>query len=248
MLEINKVSIQIDERPVVRDISLRVNAGEVHAIMGRNGSGKSTLSKAIMGDPSCQITAGSILYEGKDIATMETDERARKGIFLGFQYPVEIAGLSNTEFLRSAYNACKGETLDPISFDDLLREKANLLKTKPEFIYRSLNAGFSGGEKKKNEILQMAVLEPKLAILDEIDSGLDIDALKTVAEAINTLRTQDNALILITHYHRILDFISPDYLHVVVDGKIAISGGKDLAAKIEKDGYEKIARQPRESN
>lgn len=245
MLAIDKLKVSSGEQTIIDGLDLEVAPGEVHAIMGPNGSGKSTLARVIAGDPNYQVDGGRLTYDGQELSELEIDQRARAGIFLAFQYPLEIAGLSNSVFLRTAYNAiCEAqgrEVLDPLDFDDLLRAKAELLKMDHGFIYRDVNSNFSGGEKKRNEVLQMAVLSPKLAILDEIDSGLDIDALKSVATGINQLRSSERAIILITHYHRILDFVVPDRLHVLVGGKIVVSGGVDLAHRVEKEGYENIA-------
>ena len=249
MLAIDNLKVSSGEQVILDGLDLKVALGEVHAIMGPNGSGKSTLARVIAGDPNYQVDHGQVTYDDQDLNELEIDQRAQAGIFLAFQYPLEIAGLSNSVFLRTAYNAiCKAQgrkTLDPIDFDDLLRAKAKLLKMDHGFIYRDVNSNFSGGEKKRNEVLQMAVLSPKLAILDEIDSGLDIDALKSVATGINQLRSNDRAIVLITHYHRILDFVVPDRLHVLVDGKIIVSGGVDLAHRVEKEGYENIANSNR---
>lgn len=228
--------------PILRGIHLSVKAGEVHAIMGPNGSGKSTLTKVLTGHPQYAITEGEILFEGKDLTTLSIEERAQAGIFLSFQYPVEIPGVSNINFLKSAVNAVrKGQNkplLDAIDFLNFVREKAALVKMDEGFLYRNVNEGFSGGEKKRNEILQMAVLEPKLAILDETDSGLDIDALKTIAQGINAMRSPDRSIILVTHYQRLLDYIEPDFIHVLVNGRIVRSGTKALAHDLEARGYE----------
>ncbi|MGP0629090.1 Fe-S cluster assembly ATPase SufC [Nitrospina sp. 32_T5] len=245
MLEINDLHAGFEGVEIVKGVSLTVNKGEVHAIMGPNGSGKSTLSKVLAGHPAYQVTAGTVKFEGKDLLDMDPEQRALEGIFLGFQYPVEIPGVNNAEFLRMAYNAKRvhngEEELDPLDFDDLLIEKMKLVSMDPRYKDRALNDGFSGGEKKKNEILQMAVLQPKLGLLDETDSGLDIDALKAVASGINKLTTKDNALILITHYQRLLNYIEPDFVHVFSHGKIVKSGGKDLALEVESQGYDWVA-------
>jgi Fe-S cluster assembly ATP-binding protein len=244
VLEIRDLHAGVEEREILKGINLSVHAGEIHAIMGPNGSGKSTLSKVIVGHPAFAVTSGDILYEGKSILTQEPEERAHEGIFLAYQYPVEIPGVNNANFLRLAYNEKMKhegkEELDPLSFDDLLREKLKLVEMDPGFINRSVNEGFSGGEKKKNEILQMAILEPKLAILDETDSGLDIDALRDVANGVNKLRTPNNAIVLVTHYQRLLNYIQPDFVHVLWDGRIVKSGSKELAHQLEERGYDWI--------
>ena len=241
MLSIKNLHASVFDTPILKGIDLEVKAGEVHAIMGPNGSGKSTLSNVIAGRDGYQITEGQVEYLGKDLNELETDERACEGIFLAFQYPVEIPGVSNMAMLKAAVNSIrkhKGE--DEISAADFLkmiREKAALVEMKQEFLKRSVNEGFSGGEKKRNEILQMAMLEPKLALLDETDSGLDIDALKIVADGVNALRAPDRAMVVVTHYQRLLDHIVPDYVHVLADGKIIKSGDKSLALELEEKGY-----------
>ena len=244
MLEIQGLHVSIDGKEILKGFDLKVKVGEVHAIMGPNGSGKSTLAKVLAGDSHYEVTKGSIRFEGKDIASLEPEDRALLGIFLAFQYPVEIPGVNNASFLRMAYNAkqkfLKKTEVDPIEFDEILREKLKIVKMSADFSSRSVNHGFSGGEKKRNEIVQMAVLEPKLAVLDETDSGLDIDALKVVAQGINTLRRPDNAIILITHYQRLLDYVEPDFVHVLSGGRILRSGGGELARELEKKGYELI--------
>lgn len=226
----------------MKGLNLEVNPGETHAIMGRNGSGKSTLSKVITGHPDYEVTGGEIIYQGQDLLAKDPHERALMGIFLAFQYPLEIPGVSNLDFLRIAYNAkCKYlelEELDAFDFEDLIQEKLEVVKMNAAFLDRSLNEGFSGGEKKRNEILQMAVLEPNLSILDEIDSGLDIDALRIVSEGVNTLKRPDNASIVITHYQRLLNYIIPDQIHVMQEGRIVLSGGKELALELEEKGYD----------
>jgi Fe-S cluster assembly ATP-binding protein len=231
---------------ILRGINLVVAQGSIHAIMGPNGSGKSTLSKVIAGHPDYTVTQGEILFQGENILGMAPDERARKGIFMGFQYPVEIPGVNNAEFLRMAYNARQKalgrEEADPLDFDLILDEKMKALDMDARFKERSINEGFSGGEKKRNEILQMAVLEPVLAILDETDSGLDVDALKVVAGGINRLRGPKNAIVLITHYQRLLDYVRPDFVHVLSEGRIVKSGGKDLALTVEKQGYDWLSQ------
>lgn len=242
LLEIKDLHAGIEGKEILKGLNLTVKTGEVHAIMGPNGSGKSTLSKVLAGHPSYEVLAGEVLYEGKNLLELEPDERARSGVFLAFQYPVEVPGVSNSQFLRLAYNEkmkhLGQEELDPLEFNDYLKEKAKLVEMSPEFFKRSVNEGFSGGEKKRNEILQMAVLEPKLAILDETDSGLDIDALRIVAEGVNKLRSEDNAIILVTHYQRLLNYIEPDFVHVLAGGKIVKEGGKELALELEEKGYD----------
>ena len=221
---------------------LTVRAGEVHAIMGPNGSGKSTLAKVLAGHPAYEVTGGSVQFEGCDLFALAAEDRARAGVFLGFQYPVEIPGVSNSSFLRLAYNTVQGargkDELDPLEFDDYVREKMKLLEMSAEFLDRSVNDGFSGGEKKRNEILQMAILEPRLSILDETDSGLDIDALRIVAGGVNKLLTADNACVLVTHYQRLLNYITPDFVHVMESGRIIKTGGKELALELESRGYD----------
>ncbi|CDM64967.1 Fe-S cluster assembly ATPase SufC [Pyrinomonas methylaliphatogenes] len=244
MLEIRNLHATIDDQEILRGIDLKVSAGEVHAIMGPNGSGKSTLAKVLAGHPAYEVTEGEIIYEGKNLLEMDPDERAREGVFMAFQYPVEVPGVSNAQLLRLAYNEKRKhqglEELDPLEFKELLAERAKLVDMDLSFMSRSVNEGFSGGEKKRNEILQMAVLEPKLAILDETDSGLDIDALRIVADGVNKLRRPDNAIILVTHYQRILNYIIPDYVHVLYRGRIVRSGGKELALELEEKGYDWI--------
>lgn len=240
--EIKELEVSVEDEKIVKGVSLEVEPGEIHAIMGPNGSGKSTLCKSLMGNPEYSIDSGKILIDGKDVTDEETDERAREGLFLGFQYPAEISGISVAEFLKEAINARREEEgKEPISqgdFRDLLKEKLDLLDMDEEYARRYLNEGFSGGEKKRNEILQMAVLQPKYAMLDEIDSGLDIDALKVVAKGINQLAEEDRGMLMITHYQRILDYVEPDRVHVMIDGKIVESGGPRLAEKLEDEGYE----------
>ena len=242
MLEIKNLSVSVNGKAILKKFNLQVNAGEVHAIMGPNGSGKSTLAKVLAGDPHYELTSGEILFEGKSILNLEPEDRALLGIFMAFQYPVEIPGVNNASFLRMAYNARRkheGKTeADPLEFDELLREKMKLIDMPEVFLKRNLNQGFSGGEKKRNEILQMAVLDPKLAILDETDSGLDIDALREIAEGVNKLRRPDKAVILITHYQRLLNYIQPDKVHILLDGSIVDSGDRSLALKLEKTGYD----------
>jgi Fe-S cluster assembly ATP-binding protein len=242
LLEVKDLHAGIDGKEILKGLNLQVNKGEVHAIMGPNGSGKSTLSKVLAGHPSYEVISGEVLYEGKNLLELEPDERAREGVFMAFQYPVEVPGVSNSQFLRLAYNEkmkhLGQEELDPLEFNDYLKEKAKVVEMSPEFFKRSVNEGFSGGEKKRNEILQMAVLEPKRAILDETDSGLDIDALRIVAEGVNKLRSENNAIILVTHYQRLLNFIVPDMVHVLAGGKIVKEGGKELALELEEKGYD----------
>jgi Fe-S cluster assembly ATP-binding protein len=242
LLEIKDLHAGIDGKEILKGLNLTVNAGEVHAIMGPNGSGKSTLSKVLAGHPNYEVLSGEVIYEGKNLLELEPDERAREGVFMAFQYPIEIPGVSNSQFLRMAYNEkmkhLAQEELDPLEFNDYLKEKAKIVDMNAEFFKRSVNEGFSGGEKKRNEILQMAVLEPKLAILDETDSGLDIDALRIVAEGVNKLRSEDNAIILVTHYQRLLNYIEPDFVHVLANGKIVKEGGKELALELEEKGYD----------
>jgi Fe-S cluster assembly ATP-binding protein len=241
MLEIKNLHASVDANEILRGIDLTVNAGEVHAIMGPNGSGKSTLAHVLAGRDGYQITQGEAIYEGKDLLAMLPEMRAREGVFLAFQYPVEIAGVSNMYFLRAALNAIRKhhglDELDAMDFLKMVREKMKLLDMDETLMNRPVNEGFSGGEKKRNEIFQMAVLEPKLAILDETDSGLDIDALRTVSEGVNRLRGPDRAIILVTHYQRLLNYVVPDFVHVLADGRIVKSGGKELAFELEEKGY-----------
>ncbi len=242
MLEIRGLHARAGDKEILRGIDLTVNAGEIHAIMGPNGSGKSTLAQVLAGHPAYEVTAGEISYFGQDLLDMEPEARALAGVFLAFQYPVEIPGVSNAYFLRAAYNeqrkARGEEEVDPIDFIELLESKARLVEWGPEVLSRPVNAGFSGGEKKRNEILQMAVLEPKLAVLDETDSGLDIDALRIVADGVNKLRRPDNAAIVVTHYQRLLNYIVPDRVHVLAGGRIIRSGDKALALELEARGYD----------
>ena len=242
MLEITNLHASVEGKEILRGIDLTVKTGEVHAIMGPNGSGKSTLAQVLAGHPAYAVTEGSIRYEGKDLLKLQPEERAREGLFLAFQYPVAIRGITNAYFLRSALNSVRkyrGQPeLDPLEFMDLLAEKLRAIESDDSLMNRPVNDGFSGGEKKRNEILQMAVLDPKLAILDETDSGLDIDALRTVAGAVNRLRRPDNAAVIVTHYQRILNYITPDFVHVLSAGRIVLSGGKELALELEARGYD----------
>jgi len=242
LLEISQLHAAVEGKEILRGIDLVVNAGEVHAIMGPNGSGKSTLAQVLAGHPAYTVTGGTVRYEGKDLLEMDPEERAREGVFLAFQYPVAIRGITNAYFLRSALNAVRkhrGQAeLDPLEFLDLLAEKLKSIDSDDGLMNRPVNDGFSGGEKKRNEILQMAVLEPKLAILDETDSGLDIDALRTVAGAVDKLRRPENATVVVTHYQRILNYITPDFVHVLSGGRIVLSGGKELALELEARGYD----------
>lgn len=242
LLEIKNLHAGIDGKEILKGLNLQVEKGEVHAIMGPNGSGKSTLAKVLAGHPSYEVLQGEVLYEGKNLLELEPDERAKAGVFLAFQYPVEVPGVSNSQFLRLAYNEkmkhLGQEELDPLEFNDYLKEKAKVVEMSSDFFKRSVNEGFSGGEKKRNEILQMAVLEPKLAVLDETDSGLDIDALRIVAGGVNQLRNAEKAIILVTHYQRLLNYIEPDFVHVLANGKIVKQGGKELALELEEKGYD----------
>ena len=244
ILSVKNLSANINGTPILKGVNLEIKAGEIHAIMGRNGSGKSTFSKVIAGHPDYEVTGGEIIYKGQNILEKEPNERALEGIFLAFQYPLEIPGVSNLDFLRVAYNIRRKhlglEEIDTFDFEDLDEQKLDIVKMNPAFLDRSLNEGFSGGEKKRNEILQMALLEPTLAILDEIDSGLDIDALRIVADGVNQLAHANNAFLLITHYQRLLTYIEPHHIHVMYDGKIVISGGKELALELEETGYDFI--------
>jgi Fe-S cluster assembly ATP-binding protein len=242
VLEINDLHAGIGDREILKGITLKVNAGEVHAVMGPNGSGKSTLAQVLAGNPSYEVTGGSVTYNGQNLLELDPEVRAQNGIFLAFQYPVEIPGVSNAYFLRSAYNEIRKahgqEEVDPLEFLDLVEEKLKLVDMDESMLSRSVNQGFSGGEKKRNEIFQMAVLSPRLAILDETDSGLDIDALRIVAEGVNKLRSPENATIVVTHYQRLLNYIVPDFVHVLANGRIVKSGGKELALELEAKGYD----------
>jgi Fe-S cluster assembly ATP-binding protein len=242
LLEVRDLDASIDDRKILKGVNLTVRAGEVHAIMGPNGSGKSTLAKLIAGHPAYRATSGTVHYRGEDLLALAPEARAQAGVFLGFQYPVEIPGVSNAQFLRLAYNSVQaargGEELDPLEFDDLVREKLKTVAMDPSFLERNVNEGFSGGEKKRNEILQMALLEPVVALLDETDSGLDIDALRVVAGGVNALSGPDKAIVLVTHYQRLLDYIVPDYVHVMESGQIIKTGGRELALELEARGYD----------
>jgi Fe-S cluster assembly ATP-binding protein len=242
ILSVKNLTANVGDTPILMGLNLEIKAGEVHAIMGPNGSGKSTFSKILAGHPAYEVTGGEVWYRGENLLEMEPEVRSRSGVFLAFQYPLEIPGVSNVDFLRVAYNSKRKheglEELDAFDFDDLVKQKLEVVKMKSEFLSRSVNEGFSGGEKKRNEILQMAMLEPKLAILDETDSGLDIDALRIVAGGVNQLATPDNATLLITHYQRLLDYIVPDFVHVMEGGRILTTGGKELALELEERGYE----------
>jgi Fe-S cluster assembly ATP-binding protein len=248
MLELKNVHARAGDAEILKGIDLKVRAGEVHAVMGPNGSGKSTLANVLAGRPSVEITAGEVLFEDADLTALAPEERAREGIFLAFQYPVEIPGVANTYFLKAALNAQRKhrglEELDAMDFLTLAREKAKLVEMDEKLMNRSVNEGFSGGEKKRNEILQMAILEPRLAVLDETDSGLDIDALRIVANGVNALRGPGRAMLVITHYQRLLDYIVPDFVHVLADGKIVHSGGKELALELEQKGYGWLEVEP----
>ncbi len=244
LLEVRGLCASVNGTPILKGLDFSVKSGEVHAIMGPNGSGKSTFAKVLAGHTAYEVTAGEVLYQGRDLLELAPEARARAGIFLAFQYPIEIPGVGNSQFLRLAYNTVQAERgkeeLDPLEFDDLVRERMKLLEMSPEFLGRSVNEGFSGGEKKRNEILQMALLEPTLAILDETDSGLDIDALRIVSKGVNHLAGQDNAIVLVTHYQRLLNYIVPDYVHVMDGGRIVRTGGRELALELEERGYEGI--------
>ncbi|HUO58876.1 MAG TPA: Fe-S cluster assembly ATPase SufC [bacterium] len=247
MLEIKNLKAKVEDKTILNGVNLTLQAGEVHAIMGPNGSGKSTLAHVLSGREGYEVTEGEVLFEGKDLLALKPEDRARAGIFLAFQYPVEIPGVNNTYFLKAALNAIRKargeEELDAMDFLELVKAKLKPLKMDESMLQRAVNEGFSGGEKKKNEILQMAVLEPKLAILDETDSGLDIDALKVVADGVNALKRKDRAFLMVTHYQRLLDYIVPDQVHVLAGGRIVKTGGKELALELEKKGYEWITQK-----
>jgi Fe-S cluster assembly ATP-binding protein len=248
MLEIRNLHAGIDGKEILKGLDLTVNAGEVHAIMGPNGSGKSTLAHVLAGRPGYTAIKGEVLYQGRDLLAMSPEERAREGVFLAFQYPVEIAGVSNVYFLKAALNAIRKHRgqpeLDAMDFLALVREKARVVDIDEDLVKRAVNEGFSGGEKKRNEIFQMAILDPALAVLDETDSGLDIDALRVVARGINQLRGPRRAMVMITHYQRLLNYVQPDFVHVLVEGRIALSGGKELALELEKKGYTWLEVEP----
>ena len=247
ILEVRNLTASVAGVPILMGLNLTIRAGEVHAIMGPNGSGKSTFAKVLAGHPSYTVTGGEVLFQGRNLFELRPEERARAGLFLGFQYPIEVPGVSNSAFLRLAYNTVQGargkDELDPLEFDDYVQDKLKLLEMDPAFLERSVNEGFSGGEKKRNEILQMALVEPALAILDEADSGLDIDALRIVAHGVSQLRTQDNAVLLVTHYQRLLNYIVPDFVHVMDGGRIIKTGGKELALELENRGYDWVAEE-----
>jgi Fe-S cluster assembly ATP-binding protein len=249
LLEVRGLRATVDGIEILKGIDLTVRSGEVHAIMGTNGSGKSTFAKVLAGHSAYQVTEGSVIFEGRDLFALKPEERARAGVFLAFQYPIEIPGVANSHFLRLAYNTVQAQhgkdELDPLEFEDFVRDKMKLLEMNPDFLDRGVNEGFSGGEKKRNEILQMALLEPRLAILDETDSGLDIDALRIVTHGVNKLSTADNAIVLVTHYQRMLNYIVPDFVHVMRAGRIVKTGGKELALELETRGYDWVgAGQP----
>ena len=247
LLEIKGLRVAVEGKEILKGVDLKVDPGQVHAIMGPNGSGKSTLARALSGHPDYEITGGEVLYKGQDLLAMEPEDRAREGVFMAFQYPVEIPGINNSYFLKAALNALRKhrgqEELDAVEFIALIKDKAKLLEMDQGMMGRSVNEGFSGGEKKRNEIFHMAVLEPTLAILDETDSGLDIDALKIVSAGVNALRSPDRAMLVVTHYQRLLNYIVPDFVHVLADGKIVRSGGKELALRLEESGYVGIAEE-----
>jgi Fe-S cluster assembly ATP-binding protein len=246
MLSIKNLHVKVDGKEIIRGLDLEVKAGEVHAIMGPNGSGKSTLAHVLAGRDGYQVTEGEILYQGADLLEMAPEERAREGVFLGFQYPVEIPGVNNTYFLKAALNAGRKhrglDELDAMDFMKLVKEKLKVLHIDDSLLQRPVNVGFSGGEKKRNEVFQMAVLEPRLALLDETDSGLDIDALRDVAKGVNVLRSPERAIVLVTHYQRLLNYITPDFVHILSDGRIIKSGGRELALEVERDGYTQLRR------
>jgi Fe-S cluster assembly ATP-binding protein len=243
MLKIENLQVEIDGQEIVKGLDLEVGKGEIHAIMGPNGSGKSTLANVLMGHPRYEVTGGSVTFQGEDVFELEPDERAKLGMFLAFQYPSEVPGVSVANFLRTAVNSVREEDLSPMEMYRLIQDKMKIMQMDPKFAERYLNEGFSGGEKKRNEILQMLMLEPKLAIMDETDSGLDIDALQVVAKGVNELRGPEFSAVIITHYQRILRYIEPDHVHVMLDGRIVTSGGKDLAHELEDKGYEWVRQE-----
>jgi Fe-S cluster assembly ATP-binding protein len=247
LLEVRGLCASVNGIEILKDLDFTVKSGEIHAIMGQNGSGKSTFAKVLAGHPAYEVTQGTVLFEGKDLFALEPEERARAGFFLAFQYPIEIPGVGNSQFLRLTYNTVQKqrgkEELDPLEFDDFVREKMKWLEMSPDFLDRSVNTGFSGGEKKRNEILQMALLEPLVAVLDETDSGLDLDAIRVVAQGVNQLSTKDNAIVMVTHYQRLLNYIVPDYVHVMEAGRIIKTGGKELALELEARGYDWVSAE-----
>ena len=247
LLDVRGLRASVNGIEILKGLDLTVRSGEIHAIMGPNGSGKSTFAKVLAGHPAYEVAGGTIVFDGGNLFELKPEERARAGLFLGFQYPIEIPGVANSQFLRLAYNTMQAQRgkdeLDPLEFDDFVREKMKLLEMNPDFLDRSVNEGFSGGEKKRNEILQMALLEPRLAILDETDSGLDIDALRVVADGVNQLANKDNAVVLVTHYQRLLNYIVPDYVHVMESGRIIKTGGKELALELESRGYDWVSAE-----
>jgi len=247
LLEVRGLCASVNAIEILKGFDLTVKSGEVHALMGPNGSGKSTFAKVLAGHAAYEITGGTVVFEGRNLFELAPEERARAGVFLAFQYPIEIPGVANSQFLRLTYNTVQAQRgkdeLDPLEFDDFVREKMKLLEMNPDFLDRSVNEGFSGGEKKRNEILQMALLEPRLAILDETDSGLDIDALRVVANGVNQLATKDNAIVLVTHYQRLLNYIVPDFVHVMEAGRIIKTGGKELALELETRGYDWVGAE-----
>ncbi len=247
ILEVRGLRATVNGIEILKGLDLTVKSGEVHAIMGPNGSGKSTFAKVLAGHSAYEVTGGSVMFEGKNLLELAPEERARAGVFLAFQYPIEIPGVANSQFLRLTYNTVQAQRgkdeLDPLEFDDFVRDKMKLLEMNPDFLDRSVNEGFSGGEKKRNEILQMALLEPRLAILDETDSGLDIDALRIVSQGVNQLANKDNAIVLVTHYQRLLNYIVPDYVHVMEAGRIIKTGGKELALELEERGYDWVGAE-----
>lgn len=251
LLEVRGLCASVNGIEILKGLDFTVKSGEVHAIMGPNGSGKSTFAKVLAGHTAYEVTAGSVLFEGKNLFELAPEERARAGVFLAFQYPIEIPGVANSQFLRLTYNTVQGqrgkEELDPLEFDDFVREKMKLLEMSPDFLDRSVNEGFSGGEKKRHEILQMALLDPRLAILDETDSGLDIDALRIVSQGVNQLANQDNVIVMVTHYQRLLNYIVPDFVHVMKAGRIIKSGGKELALELETRGYDWVGAEHKET-